>query len=212
MTHVILDGIKFNKDSDSGYYLSSKDVGKHRIRLHRYVWEKYNGSIPKGYQVHHIDHNKDNNDISNLKLMTEHDHLVLEHEYHEKLSKEWMEKFHARGIAAAPKWHKSEEGKKWHTQNYQSVKDIWMSKVTKKCAVCGKEYTTTHAKRNTSRFCSNNCKSKWRRDHHLDDEVRRCVICGKEFTTNKYRKKQTCSRECKARLQSKTKLSKSRIN
>lgn len=46
------------------------DIKQKRYRLeHNIVWEEHNGKIPDGMQVHHIDHNKLNNDISNLKLV-----------------------------------------------------------------------------------------------------------------------------------------------
>lgn len=41
---------------------------------HVIVWEKFFGKIPDGYQIHHIDGNKANNDIENLQLVT-----ALEH-------------------------------------------------------------------------------------------------------------------------------------
>jgi sugar lactone lactonase YvrE len=59
------NGIKFTRDEKTGYYLNSTI----RKRLHRYVWEFYNGKIPEGYQIHHKDKDKSNNDISNLELM-----------------------------------------------------------------------------------------------------------------------------------------------
>ena len=45
--------------------------------MHNIVWEQYYGSIPKGMQVHHIDHNKLNNDISNLQLVNSLEHKRL---------------------------------------------------------------------------------------------------------------------------------------
>lgn len=45
--------------------------------LHRYIWEYHNGKIPKNMVIHHKDFNKENNDISNLQLMTEFDHKSL---------------------------------------------------------------------------------------------------------------------------------------
>ncbi len=44
---------------------------------HRYVWEKHNGQIPKGYQIHHIDEDKLNNKIENLQLMKNSEHQKL---------------------------------------------------------------------------------------------------------------------------------------
>ena len=38
--------------------------------LHRVVWMAVNGVIPDGYQVNHIDENRDNNRITNLNLKT----------------------------------------------------------------------------------------------------------------------------------------------
>lgn len=53
--------------------------GKRNLK-HRYIWELHNGPIPDGYEVHHKDLNTHNNDISNLVLMTTHDHRS----YHSK--------------------------------------------------------------------------------------------------------------------------------
>jgi hypothetical protein len=51
-----------------GYY----DVGleKKRYRVHRLVWEAFNGPIPEGMQINHIDEVKTNNALTNLSLMT----------------------------------------------------------------------------------------------------------------------------------------------
>ena len=67
---VYFDGYKFTRDNKTGYYLNSTI----RQRLHRYVWEFYNGPIPKGYHIHHKDFNKANNDISNLQLLSLEEH------------------------------------------------------------------------------------------------------------------------------------------
>lgn len=45
--------------------------------LHRIIWEKHNGEIPEGYQIHHIDGNKLNNDISNLQMLSAEEHTKL---------------------------------------------------------------------------------------------------------------------------------------
>lgn len=38
--------------------------------VHRLVWETFNGGIPEGLIINHLDGNKKNNDLSNLELMT----------------------------------------------------------------------------------------------------------------------------------------------
>lgn len=42
--------------------------GRYRME-HNLVWEKHKGQIPTGYQVHHKNENKVDNDIDNLVLL-----------------------------------------------------------------------------------------------------------------------------------------------
>lgn len=41
-----------------------------KVSVHRAVWEAFNGKIPEGLQVNHIDEDKHNNHLDNLNLMT----------------------------------------------------------------------------------------------------------------------------------------------
>lgn len=50
-------------------YLKKKINGV-TYQAHRLVWDEVHGPIPDGFVVHHKDHDKHNNDISNLELMT----------------------------------------------------------------------------------------------------------------------------------------------
>lgn len=70
----VFNGARFKRDK-WGYY--SGTVNHTRKSLHRYVWEYHNGPIPKGFHVHHINADKDNNDIGNLELMKQSDHCRL---------------------------------------------------------------------------------------------------------------------------------------
>lgn len=70
------EGYLINFSSSSGYptiFVNSKNV-----LLHRFVWEKHYGKIPKGYEVHHKDENKHNYSIDNLILIESKEH----HRYH----------------------------------------------------------------------------------------------------------------------------------
>jgi hypothetical protein len=50
------------------------------IEYSRFVWQMHSGkTIPKGWVIHHIDEDVDNNDISNLVIMKWSDHLSLHH-------------------------------------------------------------------------------------------------------------------------------------
>ena len=57
---------------NNGYY--QVELCKNSIRkfymVHRLVWEAFNGQIPEGLQVNHINEIKTDNRLSNLNLMT----------------------------------------------------------------------------------------------------------------------------------------------
>jgi len=50
-----------------GYYIVK--VSNKSYRVHRVIWELFNGKIPKGMQIDHIDRNSSNNHLSNLRLV-----------------------------------------------------------------------------------------------------------------------------------------------
>lgn len=56
-----------------GYY--GRTTGNRRY-LHQDVWEFYSGPIPEGFEVHHLDEDKSNNDISNFELMASAEHAA----------------------------------------------------------------------------------------------------------------------------------------
>ena len=59
---------------DNGYYAATDGD---RAFLHRVVWEEAHGPLADGVDVHHLDHDKTNNDLSNLAAMTRADHARL---------------------------------------------------------------------------------------------------------------------------------------
>lgn len=50
-----------------------------RVHTHQRVWCESNGKteVPKGFDIHHIDEDKFNNDLSNLMCLTRSDHMKL---------------------------------------------------------------------------------------------------------------------------------------
>lgn len=196
--HQYFNGKMFTRDEDTGYYLcSSKSDNGSRKRMHVYVWEYYNGSVPAGYHVHHKDEDKSNNDISNLELKMGTEHLSFHGK--EKFEKN-MDKAlkHLEEIRPMTKdWHRSNQGHEWHKNHYEKMKAKLYQKQNFKCLVCGKEFESTQV---NSKFCSNNCKSQYRRTEGIDNIEMECVVCGKRFVKNKYSKTETCSRQCGAKL------------
>lgn len=66
-----------------GYLIEKvKNEGLQRERfvfVHRTVWEKHHGAIPKGKKIIFLDGNKDNCDISNLEMVDNEENLELNH-------------------------------------------------------------------------------------------------------------------------------------
>ena len=57
---------------NSGYYqvrLYKNSIGKMYL-IHRLIWETFNGQIPEGYELNHLDEIPSNNRLSNLSLVT----------------------------------------------------------------------------------------------------------------------------------------------
>ena len=53
------------------------DGANKRKRRPRAIWEQYNGTLPEGFVVIHLDGNKYNDDISNLKAISRKELLQL---------------------------------------------------------------------------------------------------------------------------------------
>lgn len=187
--HQMHFGRKFYLDKKKGYWFSTDSP---RIYAHRWVWINLHGPIPKGCHIHHIDENKNNNSPENLMLMSSFEHLSfhMKSEERREVSRKQCDKIRH----LTKEWHASIEGRAWH--KFHAVKSKlgkWEPK-TYFCQVCNKSYETT--KRSNTKFCSNPCKSKFRRDEGIDDIQRKCQKCEKEFTVNKYAKRKFCSRKC----------------
>lgn len=176
-----------------GYYLSGRINNAAPVRLHNYIWIKYNGAIPKGYHIHHKDKNTDNNTIENLACIKGKNHLSahsLEEDRREQSKKNMIENV----LPKLREWNKSPEGQEWHRRHIEKHRDKMRMKhnYLKVCENCGKVFEGVKK----SKYCSNACNSAQRRKSGLDDVTKPCVKCGKEFTRNKYLKRKYCSVEC----------------
>lgn len=199
LKNAFFDGYKFRRDAKTGYYLAAKPTdGKRRERLHCYVWRYFNGPVPDGFHIHHIDEDKRNNDIENLTCISQFNHLSLHgKERAENNYKEIVMNLAENAVPKSKEWHRSKAGRKWHSE--QAIKNAQNMEERKfTCQYCGEIFYKKplgHIK-----FCSNNCKSANRRRLGIDDEMRKCIICGREFKANKYSAKQCCSAECTCTL------------
>jgi len=178
-SHLHYDGINWFKDKRNGYYFSCKK--SLNASLQRYVWEKFNGKIPNGYEIHHKDGNKANNDLENLCMMT-----VDAHRIHHQLKKvgfvgDWDGKcLSCHGDI--------DEHRKWAIFCSKKCKQSYARGVLGrydtplKCIVCGKEYIGNKYRK--SKTCSHACANQLilSRTSKLG-EKKVCRVCGKEFYT-----------------------------
>ncbi len=168
--------------------------------LHRDIWKFHHGEIPEGFHIHHRDENALNNHIDNLEALH-----PKEHGRKHKLTPNKKRAIAYRKTRlyalekarkAAVNWHRSDEGREWHRKHAKKL-IAERKKIIKICEFCNNKYQTISIS-SKDRFCSEKCKSSWRRNSGLDNENRNCEFCKKVFTTNKYTSQKFCSLSCVA--------------
>lgn len=201
---IVFDGREYRRYPESGrrcdrvYFTHNNSRKKIYLRLHREIWRKCNGEIPEGYDIHHVDGNPLNNEISNLECKERSKHHS-DHGYERENDPKWIK----MAQEAAKEWHRSDAGRAWHSLH---AKEIWndAKPVESQCDECGASYKTI-IRHGRDRFCSNKCKTRNRLKSGVDNVSRDCVVCGKTFVINKYTKTQSCSRKCTGKVISKAK-------
>ncbi|MBR1645166.1 MAG: HNH endonuclease [Selenomonadaceae bacterium] len=215
--HQSFLGISFRKRK-GGHYFNPQ------ISIYRLVWIYYRGELPPHAVIHHVDENKDNNDIENLRSMTVQAHMLL----HGRKSKDDENIFVCQdcGVSfSSPANHalycpecrkKRAQERKRNRERKREYKRI--DEETKRlnaasrriqtiqrgictCPVCGRMFWQNPGKRkgmSDRKTCSVECEQILReraRQAHRVDRTRICEVCGKLF---KYKKKpqKTCSVEC----------------
>lgn len=180
----IFDGEKF--------YVCKSGHPKQSVSIHRRLWKYYFGEIPEGCQIHHIDFNKTNNDISNLQLVTvaEHREIHMPKGVDVHKQKVFVCANCGKEYTASATGH----NKFCSPQCYSKYRQ--KHKLTKRvCPQCGKEFKTYE--QNTARFCSHACAMNAKRKHQPEKRI--CPVCGKKFVTLAYRNQKFCSRSCAAK-------------
>jgi len=162
--------------------------------LHREIWKHHHGDIPFGWQIHHKDGDFSNNDISNLEAYPPSEHYRKQEQLYGATYKA-LRRAHADRIRPlAADWHRSPAGRAWHREH---GKRTWENRkpVERVCVECGKQYESL-VNRESDRFCSRACISRFNEHTKRYYEDRSCVVCGGAFTVKKSKKQQTCSRKC----------------
>lgn len=190
---VKYDDRKWTK-AKSGYYQATNKSLDGKKWLHQYVYEKERGVIPKGFEVHHENRDKDDNTIDNLILLSAEDHKKMHNEYKTSNPERYKKQCkHLDKIRPDHVWPEDPEKHEKHRQalitgmnNIKPVEYI--------CENCNKSFKAIPT--GINRFCTNKCKAAYRRKSGIDNVDRICSACKKPFTINKYTKTETCSRSC----------------
>lgn len=133
--HIIFDNIKYYKNR-KGYFVAT-------LYLHVAQWIHHNGAVPEGYEIHHIDENPSNNDISNLQLLTHSEHQQL----HLKTKKENLERV---CIQCGKTFVTTKYGARKYCSDKCRAKHN-RKKEIRKCAICGKELLVSKYK--NTKYC-----------------------------------------------------------
>lgn len=169
------------------YWVRTKPGGGAKY-FHVDLWELHNGPVPEKHHIHHADHDPLNNSITNLICISASDHLS---HHMSNLSEERVQQMREnmdRVREKASEWHRSEDGRAWHAQNSLAM---WERRKPRQmtCECCGNTYETIAQR---SRFCSNACKSKKRRQEKSDWIEVPCNGCGVVRSLNQYQLRDYC--------------------
>jgi endogenous inhibitor of DNA gyrase (YacG/DUF329 family) len=197
---ITFNGSEYRLMGARKYYLSQAKITSERKGakgLHVAIWEFHNGkSVPEGFCIHHKNGNTFNNDIGNLECIPIKKHLS-DHAHKNMQNPEYVKKNrNSLDVARekASEWHRSEEGRKWHSEN---SKNCIRKEKKLICQSCGKEFESVFS---DTRFCSNKCGERYRRKYNGVKYTRKCNYCGNEFTATKRNESKPdnkfCSTKC----------------
>lgn len=164
MGRIVYDGVTWHQRASGHFH------NKRRGYLHRYIWEQARGPVPKGYVVHHIDHDPENNHIDNLCVMSQSEHMA----------------HHSTGRAI------SEEQRRAISE---SKRQFWRDAEGNACSclMCGATFVSKAA--SPRKFCSSACTEKWRANAFVP-ERRQCEWCRAEYLAVK-RVQRYCGKKCR---------------
>ena len=158
--YATFNGMKF-RISREGYYRATTIFNRNNqntSQLHRAVWSFYKGDIPVGNYVHHIDENKDNNDISNLTTLTPQEHSIKHKRRSEENAKEYLCEHCGKVFVTSAYLRKDK--KRFCSfgcyRNYRNAEKTFSLK-NKQCKHCGSSFV---AMKTNQLYCCEKCCQK----------------------------------------------------
>ena len=175
----------------AGYRFYKNKHGKFfcAISIHRFIWQYFNGEIPEGYDVHHIDRNQYNNDIANLQLLTKAEHNKIHKAIKSKRKPDKKSTFTC-AVCGCEYEAVSRGNNTYCSIKCKKIAERERATKIKICEICGKEFSTS----DDARFCSKKCVGEYLKKQ----ETKTCPVCGKTFSALISQNKKHCSPECAA--------------
>lgn len=156
---LIINGeiVQFHKDMITGYWVNNTRM----LRLHREKLRLHLGFTNEqmqGFDVHHIDENKDNNELSNLQLLKKITHVKSHAEKQiinkiTKICEQCEEEYESSSnIAHKQRFCSNKCKARWRREH-------GLNDVKRICKNCGKEFICDNTSKKV--FCTRSCAGKY---------------------------------------------------
>lgn len=192
--HVLRYGLKWAQKPSGHWQSTTVGADGKRLWLHRYTWEQERGAIPPGCEIHHVDRDRSNNDISNLQCLTREAHDA-EHRNERSArgsSDAQREVLKRAGALSAASRNGEYVGYKKRREAVDRLRT---------CPTCGTEFKLGEKDNDATTYCSTHCQQKARRKY-AEWEYKRavsCKQCGGAFVPGRHGigHSEFCSESCR---------------
>ncbi|MBR0289662.1 MAG: HNH endonuclease [Selenomonadaceae bacterium] len=168
-----------------------KNKGGHYTRpasIHRDVWSYYHGEIPKEHDIHHVDEDKNNNDVSNLQCLSKSQHRSV---HNKNLTPvEYTCQFCGKIFTS----NKTDNNVQFCSKTCYNKWAHRKKTEVRICVICGNSFTIS--KYSPTLTCSLSCRSQLILKNASVQPIEKiCPACGKKFFTHSAKRKY-CSPVC----------------
>ena len=153
-TTQLFDGKKYRLYKGQRYFKRTDKSTESGVKyLHRAVWEYHFGEIPKDRVIDHINRDRSDNRIENLRLAT---YKLNRKNVSPSFNEECRRRLIAYNSQDYGKWWQDEKKKQNHSKKLSLS---WKNRplLHKNCILCGKEFTAKH---NVAKYCSKECRQE----------------------------------------------------